>query len=787
MMWRSPIAGILLVFMPCAVFAQSSAIQSGEHANFTRLVAPIPVGSDWQVEQEGRKVTLSVDGYEDDFNTTNVFQLVPRERIIDINSESGVLTVTLGCDCIVAPFLVRNRFVVLDVAEQGTKLASDPITPRVVAEVLPIIAPEDLPENPQPSETLQAGTNETEVPINEPEVPIKLPLIPERKGQSISQHLKPVDLPGRVRVPLTEREQSALKEMQQRLAAELSTAATRGVLNPLPGRPLTSIVPEISEGRAEMEFSEAERSARPTVPPPSTNNIRITSSGDMAPLARRAQETRSMTGLACPKDEAIEVATWADDRPFHEQIGEARRNLFGEFDKLNRKWAIKSAKIYIHFGFGAEALQILALDPKMADDQPFLIDLAHIMENGSAPENSRLPSLVDCETDVALWAIIAKEEMNVTSTIDPRAALLALNKLPVHLRRFIAPALSQRLLSHGDSGAAAMALRNLERLPAALPTAAKLALANIAIDEGELTEGAHALEDVIDDNAAQSPQALITLVETQLNDNQPVDPETASLIEAYAKELQDSKLGPALRRAHVLALVKSAQFDRAFSAMQQLGAETEEKAALELRLQVLKEVTAAAEDVVFLEHVFDRSDRDIGQLANRPKISLATRLINLGFAGRAQPILASIPERPLDPERQILLARAALMLEEPQKALAELSETQGAQADEIRAQAQLLIGAYSDAYALFHQNDRTAAAVDAAWLAEEFDRQALGSDPLFGPVLTLVDTPTETSNVPDGMLERSSAALNESELARQTLQNFLSNPQLAISTEDAVQ
>lgn len=774
-MWLKSFAAFILASAPIGAFAQNLTVRTGEHENFTRLVAPIPLGGDWQVEQDGRKVTLSIDGFDGEFNTAGVFQLVPRERIISVISNPGMLTITLGCDCSVAPFVSRGRYIVVDVAEPGTELVGDPLEPNFnMPEKLDNVVTESIAFSDAP--VTPATTR------NETVIELALPLNPKRTRQSTSHRLKPVDLPGRFRTPLPEGEQTALQETQQRLAEELSTAATRGVLNLLPGRALRNWAP-ISSGADEIVTEK--RSARPTAAPESTNNMRVTSSNDIPILMRNSQEALSITGLVCASDIEVGVAHWADDRPFHEQIGEARQNLFGEFDKLDRKWAIKSAKIYIHFGFGAEALQILALDTTLAASEPLLVDLAHIIEKGSAPEHSSLSNLIDCETDVSLWAIIARENLDLDRVIDPRAALLALNKLPVHLRQFIAPALSQRLLSRGDTGAASTALRNLERLPSSLATAAKLAKANIAIDKGNFEKGARALEDVIDDNVAQSPQALITFVETQLAAKQPVDPETADLVEAFAKELKDSELGPALRRAHVLALVKSAQFDRAFAAISALDGSTEETAAVELRLRVLEEVTIAAEDVVFLEYMFEQDSVDIDRLPTRSKLAIVTRLIELGFAGRAEPIIAGIPPRPYVTDRQILLARMALMLERPGQAIEAVADTQSNQADEIRAQAQLLSGAYGEASALFRRNDQSEAAVSAAWLADDLDRRTLSDDPVFGPVIALVDTPTEVTGSSAGMLERSDAALKESETARQTLQSFLAIPLLEVSEEPA--
>ncbi|MEM6939015.1 MAG: hypothetical protein AAF943_01060 [Pseudomonadota bacterium] len=568
----------------------------------------------------------------------------------------------------------------------------------------------------------------------------------------------------------------------------MSTAATRGVLNPVPGRAL----PEVMTLDTMKPNNQAEEEApEPNTPPEqllgNVNNLRVTSSNDLPMLFQSGDREQSLTGQSCPTSQEVDLAAWADDRPFHVQIGIARQQLFAEFDRLDAAGALALTQIYLHYGFGAEALQILSLGGEIAQEKPYLYDIAHILEHGIAPEQNSIDGLLDCETDIALWAMLSNEELDTLNRVDARAALRALSRLPVHLRTFLAPALSQRLLSHGDTSAAAAALRNVERLPQPLQPAGKLAQAELALDRGDLSEGTNTLADVIDDNAIQSPEALIRLVETKLATNQPIDAETAGLIEAYAKELQTADIGPALRRAHVLALVKSNQFDLAFTAMRELGADANDPDSIELRRQVTTEVVAAASDVVFLEHVFAQDLNDINALAPRPKLTLAERLLELGFPERVDAILQSVPQRPLNPARQMLAARAALDLKQPEAALLALDNMTDEASETLRAEAQLMAGAHSEAYELFQRINRPEQAVAAAWLADGATSQSLRDDPLFGPVLALSDLPYDISESPDGMLARTASALEESESARQALENLLSTPRLEIETSEQAQ
>jgi hypothetical protein len=763
MIYLSRLILFLLLCLPHALQAQSLKITSGEHENFTRLVVPVPRGAAWNIDQSGRIVTFSLTESNGDYDTSGVFALVPRERLTDIYSESGTVTVTLGCDCKVTTFVTRDRFVVLDVSALDVALDGNVIQ---TTDADGVKVGERI-DNPLPGPS------------------ISLPLVPKRSGASFSPSLQPTDLPLRAREPQSVSERAALNAMQERLVKELSKAATQGVLTSDTGHPFHRGEQQDETGRDVAE--QAKPKALPDVSRQSANNMRVTSSKDLAPLQQTTLETLSISEQNCTTNEDLDVVSWADDAPFHIQLGQARQNLYGEFDRLDTYWAIKLAKLFLHFGFGAEALSILSLDPDLKTSESLLYELAHIFEHGKAPTNSNLRASLDCETDVALWAILAKEDLEIAHEIDPNAALRALNKLPVHLRDFLAPALSERFLSHGDTNAAASALRSLERQSATLPAAAKMAQANIAIDEGDINKGANTLADVIDDNVSQSPRALITLVETKHAAGEPITPEIASLVEAYAKEYDGAEIGPALRRAHVLALVKSGQFDQAFQVIHERGVKSEDPDAIELLSQVLREVITEANDVVFLEHLFAQDQRDINRLPTRPKLLLAKRLIQLGFPKRAEPVVTSIPDRPLDSERQILLAEISLELGQPQKGLAALIQVDSNEADIIRAKAHLLANEHLEAAAIFRKVQNTEAAQNAEWLADNIENGSPNADSIFGPILALSQSTDPTSTSVEGMLQRSENSLKESETARQTILELLLTPQLEIADLESIE
>ena len=96
-------AGLLLMMLaPQSILAQgaNTVMRAGEHADFTRLVMPLPGGTDWHlIEADGyidvvfSDPTLSVD-------LSQAFDRIPRTRLSTIEPIEGGLRLQLSCPCL---------------------------------------------------------------------------------------------------------------------------------------------------------------------------------------------------------------------------------------------------------------------------------------------------------------------------------------------------------------------------------------------------------------------------------------------------------------------------------------------------------------------------------------------------------------------------------------------------------------------------------------------------------------------------------------------------------------
>lgn len=752
------IFALLLYASVTTAQAQTLALRSGDHTTFSRITLPLSADQTWNARRTDQGVELTLPGHSGGFDQTDVFLRMKRNRIGEIVTGSDGLTLRVVCDCDATAFR-SGPLLVIDVADKGTNLAGPSLGGRTFSAVQrPPTAQRDIFV---PSVTLPWIGGES--PFGSPP--------PIEATSDISTQA------ANAQAAIEERA-ALLNEVQQSLVARIADAASIGLLENSYETPETIMRPrlETMDPAPEPVVNKAPEMILSTA-----QNLRITSSMDLPGQAGSQSINATTAGMTCPEQGLLSVETWGNETSFSAQIGPARNALMNARDKLDPAAAKTLAQLFIFFGFGAEALDTLKLDPALSEAHPHLMDIAAILEFGAVKGRSSIGSYTDCASDVALWASLSFRDIPSGIQIDSQATLRALNKLPQHLRQIVAPQLSARLLQYGDPAAAAAAMRSIERLPEPLAPDAVMAQAGLAIDAGKPAEAF--LKDVIKANSSESPAALVKLVEGKLARNEPLSYETATLIEAYVQELRGTEMGNQLRRTQILALSQSEHFEEAFAALGALAPSLSSQATAKLRQAVLERLAGRAEDIVFLEHLFAQEKPALETLPRTTKISLASRLMDLGFAAQVQEMLEMIPDAPRESTRQLLAARAALALRQPFQAQAALIGIDAAEAQLLLAQAKEMAGAYSEASAIFRSSNEADQAARAAWLSEDWGELTTAQSPAVGALTTMVQTQPGETDSDLGPLGRANRILEESSAARNTLEQFLRDPLVQINPE----
>ena len=143
----------LICSTPQPTRAQSIAVQSGEHKDFSRLVVSVD-DNNWSIARNGRTVILTYQDFYEGFDTSRVFEFIPRTRVKSVATSPGSLTIDLECDCAVAAFLEQNAYVVIDIATSPEALE---------AHAVPVIDSARDARSPGPPEAISINASDLAV------------------------------------------------------------------------------------------------------------------------------------------------------------------------------------------------------------------------------------------------------------------------------------------------------------------------------------------------------------------------------------------------------------------------------------------------------------------------------------------------------------------------------------------------------------------------------------------------------------------------------------------------
>lgn len=771
-------------------------VRSGEHGAFTRIVVDTDPSVDWQLQQDGNTATLQLPRNPDGFSTSGVFRRITRDRLQDISSDDRSLTLDLGCQCVVTATTLAPDYIILDIApgmpsdipDTGTDGSERPAAPNwsgsiSATEMFFGLAKRTGDSTPRAEtslrETIEPAAAQTEV------APLVLPLLqdPAQRRPFDLDRLVPGDL-RRLSGPeadmaTIDRQSAGLTLIQDQLAREIGAAATQGLLTPAPDRPRAPAVTTDAgtDSADQPHFPEAKIDA---LTPPSglPGNLRISSvSEDRNPKTDSAKTT--INGLACVDDALFSVQDWGGEGDFGTEIARHRNALYGEFDTLDRNAQIALARAYVHFGFGAEALQIASLDVRDDPVDAAIMVIARLMDHGPGPKTGALTGFAACDGDVALWAILADRGQGGLVGPNIAAALRALNKLPYHLRSFLAPELSNRLRLHGDAAAAAQAMRSISRTPHEPESPAIMEQAEIDLVAGDDRRASEGFEAVIEENAFEAPQALIRFIDLQVTKDEAISKDTALLAEAYVAEHRGTELAPEITRVHMLALAKSGQFDAAFEVL--ANARTWHHDANALMTSLFEILQSDADNVTFLQRVLALTDTDLTGVSERTRLDLGERLLTLGFPPQADALIAQVDRNVAPREQQLLRGRIDLAMGRHRQALAASIAFDGEDFDRLRADAMVASGQFAQASEIYEALGDMERAASAEWNAPAGTVSMPPEDSSLARVSSLA-----RRNLPEtegGLLARTGALLSDSSTLGADIEQLLADPELRIADD----
>ncbi|MFK7744698.1 MAG: hypothetical protein AB8B47_06580 [Roseobacter sp.] len=730
----------LCASIPTVLSADAIPVFSGEHENFTRLVLEIPQGIGWEINEAEGSSTISLSDFDDGFDLSKAFEIIPRTRLSALVSRKSELQLQLSCDCPIQAYLEQDRFLVVDIFD-ATELQS-----RVTTTALR----KSLPNSEFGfGDLLWRQQQSTEV---------------ESKQRTNAESEKSV--PNTVKRSVTS---EIVTQTQERLMRAISEAASRGIVAIPPSTAVeTKSETQLVENNEIYDASEKPEQSGQLL----ASNIRITSSRD---VPHEVAEITDLTGAVCPDAQIVDVNSWGTDAAFGLQLAKSNATLFDELGRTNDQVVLDRVRLYIYFGFGAEAKSVMSLAPNIKTRHPELIDLAQILEYGKTNNPRFLHQFAACDSDLALWGMLSAQVLPEDQVIDSKAALRALERLPSHLQYALAEELAKRLMQKGKPEEAQVALRIVDRLKQVQTPAPRIIAAEIADSDKKDEQSRKILTDVISQDMAEAPEATISLIDRLVDQGLPVPADIALLAEAYALELRQDKNSEEMFRAFVLAAIHSEQFTKAYQEIHSAKANLNAELRKTLTSEYFKKASDSQDDALFLSTYFneflnDRSDVDALVAAR-----FAKRLFELGFADEASRLTDEISDANDTTELRLLRAEAFKWRRDLPSVLAELDGLDTPAANMLRAEALEEIGNAVAAAQEFSSVANPERASSTVWLSPDWRQNMDPDDPIFGRIQQVTSEQTTMIAAGNNMLSESQQAIDASAMTRETITTLLNN------------
>lgn len=734
---------------PSMAFTQTIPVQAGEHRDFTRFVIRIPEGAGWNIETKIGRVDVSFSNFDGSFDIRTVFNRIPKTRVSNLEQIPTGLSFELQCACEVTSFIAEDRYLAIDFLE-GPPLSAEDFRRRNEQHRTIAIRPsafsygdllwsnealgsQSAPMEPYPAEELVANTEE-------------------------QQHSQV-------------REQAVLAEARERMQNGVMSAATRGILRPATALPLPAKADESERvSRPDNHNTLADEPILDTLA--NSSNVSVTTSSDLADQAELAEPYQD--SASCLSTKNLDIVGWASSDSGLSQIGSLRASLFNEIDRPRNEAILSLVRAFLYFGLGPEAKQVLAIDPDVEDKHPELIDIADVMEFGYARNPRVIHAGLNCPSEIAFWSVMSAKSIPETQQVNIEAVLRTLSQLPLHLREAFAPIVAARLLDIGEVDAAEAALRTLSRSMEELTAKANIASAELKIERGDRKSGTETLLSMIERGDAESPDAIIALMDEKVASGTSVSPDVALLVDSYAFQYSSSEMGDALLRAQIFSLAKSQQHRKSFELLDRHKENNfiAQKFA-EIQEVLIKEITINSTDIVFLSTLVEYLDRISEGVDPSALLLAAERAFDLGFTEVANQVLDLIKNSERNEDARILSARILIEKGRFVDAVELVSDIESAEANGVRAVSNEKLGRNAAAKTIFDAIGDSASARRNGWLSEAWATEVDLEDPVFGPSRAVSGSELPSVDPQSEMLQNFSSLVEDSGSARQVLSELL--------------
>lgn len=692
------VMSLALVLLAQPAAAQTIKVQSGEHAGFSRLVLVLPRGTEWDLRRLPEGYRLGFAGQRLVFDVSTVFRLIPRDRLASIRAETDGTGLLLGiaCACHAVAFEDRPGVLVVDLrdgpppagltSERGAD--GTPLPPLAGRSAMP--RPPQRPDPalpPQPPDPALARRDAANPPAPQAYDWRSLAVVPTGPDRT-----RPA-APALDR--LTRSAGSPDEGLRRQIVEDMARGAARGVID-------MAVPPAAGSDRLAGSAQSGGGLAEAGLAGGGTPQVRVGDGTQIATLTEpRGPGGLSATGAACMADSGLAIQDWGEAEPPAQALGRRTMAVLGEFDRPDPEAVLGAVRYLLHLGFGAEALAMIALAEGRVPQEPYAT-MARILDGEPAP-GAAFGGMEVCPTAAALWSVLALPDLGGRPGIDTAAVLRAFSALPVHLRRHLGPALTERFLARGDTATARGLADAILRAPGDPGDAVRLLETELERSSGRVPDPG-ALADLRAASGETGIRATVAHLRAEAEAGRIPADSVLVAAEALLPTVEGTPLGDDLRAALAPALAMNGQIERALALAGDGPAAGPVWAA----------IAATAPDGAFLAQAVRASGLPVPPLPAGPRHAVAERLIALGFPQEARRWLdpGALPPGPQGTAEALTRARAELAAADARAALATLARQEGEAAARLRAEALARLGDPGAAEALRAAGEPAAAAAE---------------------------------------------------------------------------
>lgn len=730
-------AALLLLLASTANAQERLLVRSAEHPSYSRLLVAVPQETDWAVLQNGRITTVSFPGLRAGFALDQVFEKMPRTRIVAVDGRTAVvgaaLDLTLACSCDVNVSRVGSRFVAIDVSRSSGSPGTASLTPARRQPVNP--APTVLQSQSAnqaasiPAEgrslpnlsasqrvTIEAARDSLISQINRAanQGLVQLRDAPEKTGPGLPQSPPPKDN--------TEKEAPTTKEKPQ---SEMNKGAPK--MAKQPKTPAASPIPTPKAEKTAQKPMDKPGISLPSLPSLSTSETlrpqsTLPAFADQINIAREEAEIdrqiASRTALdevtrinkerlapgACPRDSQLDIGTWGSEETALNQIGALRRNIVSDYGTVDDSVILELARYYIHLGFGREAEMVLAQMERPDTTAPRLLrDMARAMEGRAVVPGGALTAMGSCDGRLALWRVIAGLEPLEPGTERSDNAISAFAELPPELRRLVGPEILRHALEYDGPDHADRVMRILDRTPGKMSAREQLVRARVTAMKGNRSEAVDRIADIenLPDTVDDRFEILMLQAEAAADEARPAPPELVTDLQSLKRLHRGTARAVEIDLMLARIDFRSGRPDTGFLRLQTVAEENPGQISdiRKIAQEGLRSLDPAQmAPAQYLQYaVENRYALDGGREGVDLRNDLVRSMLDFGLPNVAIDLLDALPLLPRQEDR-LLHAEAQIAGGDPLKGLRYLEGIELEEAARLRARAYRKLGSLENAF-----------------------------------------------------------------------------------------